>query len=102
MIATLTGLEGELVLIRICVEARHLEDLLEALAEVPFPLNPQIYHQPETVVEFPAYSSRVHEIEQVIETSLEPSAYVSTHLECASDHDALHPHEQTGKPVGKP
>jgi len=66
MIATLTGLEGELVLIRICVEARHLEDLLEALAEVPFPLNPQICHQPETVVEFPAYSSRVHEIEQVI------------------------------------
>ena len=62
MIATLTGLEGELVLIRIRVEARLLEDLLEALAEVPFPLNPQIYHYPETVVEFPAYSSRVTEI----------------------------------------
>ena len=41
------------------------------------------------------------EVERVIETSLEPSAYVSTHLECASDHDALHPHEQTGKPAGK-
>ena len=41
------------------------------------------------------------EVEGVIETSLEPSAYVSTHLECASDHDALHPHEQTGKPAGK-
>ena len=66
MIATLTGLEGELVLIRICVDARLLEDLLEALAEVPFPLNPQIYHHPETVVEFPAYSSRVSEIVEVI------------------------------------
>ena len=66
MIASLTGLEGELVLIRIRVEARLLEDLLEALAEVPFPLNPQIYHHPETVVEFPAYSSRVSEIVTVI------------------------------------
>jgi cation diffusion facilitator family transporter len=33
------------------------------------------------------------EIEQVIEVSLEPRAYVSTHLECASDHEDLHPHE---------
>ena len=66
MIASLTGIEGELVLIRICVEARLLEDLLEALAEAPFPLNPQIYHHPQTVVEFPAYSSRVEEIVKVI------------------------------------
>lgn len=40
------------------------------------------------------------EIERVIEIALEPRAYVSTHLECASDHDALHPHEQTAKPGG--
>ena len=66
MIASLTGIEGELVLVRICVEARLLEDLLEALAEAPFPLNPQIYHHPQTVVEFPAYSSRVVEIVRVI------------------------------------
>ena len=37
------------------------------------------------------------EIERVIETSLEPSAYVSTHLECASDHDVLHPSEMSEK-----
>ena len=66
MIASLAGIEGELVFIRICVEARLLEDLLEALAEAPFPLNPQIYHHPETVVEFPAYSSRVDDIVKVI------------------------------------
>ena len=66
MIASLTGIEGELVLVRICVEARLLEELLEALAEAPFPLNPQIYHHPQTVVEFPAYSSRVTEITRVI------------------------------------
>jgi divalent metal cation (Fe/Co/Zn/Cd) transporter len=37
------------------------------------------------------------EIERVVETTLEPRAYVTTHLECASDHDALHPHERVGK-----
>ncbi len=66
MIASLTGIEGELVLVRIGVEARSLEDLLEALAEAPFPLNPQIYHQPQTIVEFPAYSSRVPQIVEVL------------------------------------
>ena len=39
------------------------------------------------------------EIEGVIETSLEPRAFVTTHLECASDHEALHPHEKIGKRV---
>ena len=34
------------------------------------------------------------EIESAIEASLEPSALVTTHLECASDHAALHPNER--------
>ncbi len=34
------------------------------------------------------------EIEDVIEGSLQPSAYVTTHLECASDHAHLHPQEE--------
>ena len=44
------------------------------------------------------------EIERVIEGSLEPSAQVSTHLECQSDHQALHPHELEGAqdPGAKP
>jgi cation diffusion facilitator family transporter len=33
-------------------------------------------------------------IEQAVEASLEPRAYVTTHLECASDHDAIHPQER--------
>ncbi len=33
------------------------------------------------------------EIEQAVEKSLEPHALLTTHLECASDHAALHPHE---------
>jgi cation diffusion facilitator family transporter len=40
-------------------------------------------------------------IEQVIEQSLEPRAYVTTHLECAADHDDLHPEERTERPVPK-
>jgi divalent metal cation (Fe/Co/Zn/Cd) transporter len=35
-------------------------------------------------------------VEQLIEQSLEPRAYITTHLENASDHDELHPHEQVG------
>lgn len=37
------------------------------------------------------------DIESVIEASLEPSAFVTTHLECASDHGALHPQEKIRK-----
>jgi cation diffusion facilitator family transporter len=31
------------------------------------------------------------EIEQVVETSLEPRAHVTSHLECQADHDEVHP-----------
>ena len=45
------------------------------------------------------YLTKAHriatEIERVIEVSLELRAFVSTHLECASDHEILHPDEQT-------
>ena len=37
------------------------------------------------------------DIESVIEASVEPRAFVTTHLECASDHDMLHPHEKIGE-----
>lgn len=39
------------------------------------------------------------DIERVVETELEPRSYVTTHLECASDHDALHPQENAGNLV---
>jgi len=41
-------------------------------------------------------------IEQLIQGSLEPRAYVTTHLESASDHDELHPDERAEKPVPAP
>jgi cation diffusion facilitator family transporter len=35
-------------------------------------------------------------VEQLIKGTLEPRAYVTTHLESASDHDELHPDERAG------
>ena len=63
----LFGLEGELVSLRIRVDPKHLEDLLEALALLDFPVNPQLYHRPgQVTVEFPAYSARVGEVEDAV------------------------------------
>jgi len=60
--------EGDLLAVSIRVDPRRLEALLEALALVPFPINPQIHHGAETVVEFPAYRDRIAELERVLET----------------------------------
>jgi hypothetical protein len=77
----LLGSEGELVSISVAVEPRDLEDLLEALAALDFPINPQIYHdaalvsvehdgnervEPRTIVEFPAYAGRLEKIRAVL------------------------------------
>jgi hypothetical protein len=66
----LRGAEGELVFVRVRVDSRSLEDLLEALAGLEFPINPEIRHgHPETAVEFPAYDNHVAEIQAVIRNS---------------------------------
>ena len=63
----LFGAEGELVLLQISVEPRLLEELLEVLARLEFPVNPDLFHQPNSVsVEFPAYSSRVEEVRKLL------------------------------------
>ena len=41
---SLSGREGDLISVSINVDPRYLESLLEALAQVSFPINPQIYH----------------------------------------------------------
>ncbi len=77
----LRGAEGELVSVRISIEPRLLEQLLEALAGLEFPINPQIYHDARTVyvypdgvessfsstiVEFPAWAGRLGEVRAVL------------------------------------
>jgi hypothetical protein len=80
----LLGSQGELVSVSVTVEPRDLEDFLEALAALDFPINPQIYHdaavvyvdrgggqreEPATIVEFPAYAGGLPKIRSVLEAS---------------------------------
>ena len=73
---SLSSSEGALVSVSISVDPHYLEALLEALARVSFPINPQIYHDAAivyryaddreetgstTLVEFPAYAQRLDE-----------------------------------------
>ena len=59
--------DGELLSLAISVEPRLLEDLLETLAGLTFPVNPQLYHQQtKVIVEFPAYSGRVGEVRHTL------------------------------------
>jgi hypothetical protein len=56
-----------LVVARVLVEPRHLEELLEALAGLEFPVNPELQHRTGAViVEFPAYAEHVEEIRNTI------------------------------------
>jgi hypothetical protein len=64
----LTGREGELVLVRVDTDPRLLEDVLECLAGVPFPINPQIYHGRPTTIEFPAYEQHLYEVRDALRT----------------------------------
>ena len=63
---SLAGSEGELVNVSIAVEPRLLERLLDALGELPFPVNPQINHRPAIIVEFPAYAGRLAEVRSLL------------------------------------
>jgi hypothetical protein len=83
----LFGQEGELVTLRVAVEPRLLEDLLEALARLAFPVNPQLYHRPAIVtVEFPAYAARVDEVRDMLaQHGFSPASLeISKGLELAS------------------
>jgi hypothetical protein len=81
---TLSGSEGALLSVSVHVEPRRLEALLDALAQLDFPINPQIFHdaeviyiyadggeekQPATIVEFPAYEVRLMEIRRTLESN---------------------------------
>src|SRR2546430_9943533 len=70
--APLCGSEGELVAVSISVSPRDLEALLEGLARVDFPINPQIYHAGSdasgagTIVEFPAYAGGLTQVRDAL------------------------------------
>ena len=77
----LSTTEGQLLSVSIRVEPTELEQLLEALAQVSFPINPQIYHdaavvycypvdreetEATTLVEFPAFEVHLSEVRSAL------------------------------------
>lgn len=84
----LIGPEGELLSVCVEVEPRRLEAVLEALASLTFPVNPEIIHgRPGSavVVEFPAYEIRVNEVRDALEPlGIAPEA-IETRSALASD-----------------
>jgi hypothetical protein len=99
--SSLSGREGALVCVSIAVEAADLEALLEALARLDFPVNPQIYHEAEmvyvyeegreevrpiTLVEFPAYVGQV----ETVDKALEGSGFARNSIQLTSMLDQIH------------
>ena len=74
----LSGPQGELIQVRVSTDPRLLEDLLECLAGVPFPINPRIIHGRPTVVEFPAYEARLFQVRDALRTYGFEAASMST------------------------
>ena len=62
----LAGADGELVSVRISTDPRALEDLLDCLSNLSFPINPQIFHGIPTAVEFPAWESKLPEVRSAL------------------------------------
>ncbi len=58
---------GELLMVRVGVEARDLEEVLETLAGLDFPVNPELYPCGAlTTIEFPTYAHQLEEIYLVL------------------------------------
>jgi hypothetical protein len=60
------GTLGQLVSVRLTVEPRMLESVLEALARADFPINPQLTHQRQTLIEFPAYRGQLKQLDHLL------------------------------------
>jgi hypothetical protein len=63
----LAGVDGELVLVRISTDPRALEDLLECLSSLSFPINPEIFHGVPTAVAFPAWEAQLFEVRSALQ-----------------------------------
>ena len=99
--------DGELVSVHVSIAPRLLEPLLETLAELSFPINPQIYHQAgigyvhadgredlehATRVEFPVFSDYLDQVRAALESAGLPTS--GLHIrgmveDLHSDHDTV-------------
>ena len=88
----LSGAEGALVSVSVSAEPPRLEALLDALAHLEFPINPEICHdagtreKPAVLVEFPAYENRLPEIR----AALEAYGFSTTSLRSTGMLDYIH------------
>lgn len=81
MLASPCGLMDELLMVRLMVDARDLEDTLEQLAELPFPVNPELMHRGRTtVIEFPAYVQSIPDLKKALgeDLTMETVSMLST------------------------
>ena len=103
----LCGSEGELVAVSISVSPRDLEALLEGLARVDFPINPQIYHAggevsgAGTIVEFPAYAGGLAQVRATLAgAGFDPDALrvrgMLDQIQSLLNHESGHPGRNTG------
>ncbi len=62
---------GELLFAEIRISSKHLEDILEALASAPFPINPELDHSlgAASAVRFPVYESQLPALRQTLADS---------------------------------
>jgi len=56
----------QLLNVRLTVQPRLLETTLEALAQADFPINPQLTHQRQTLIEFPAYRAQLKQLDALL------------------------------------
>jgi hypothetical protein len=79
--ASLSSRDGELILVRHTITSHLLERLLEVLAELPYPINPQLYHGCPTIltttVEFPAYESWTPAIRAALQQRALPTNFTT-------------------------
>ena len=60
---------GELLAAEICVSPRLLEEILEALASAPFPINPELEHAAASGISkicFPLYGSQLGTLQDIL------------------------------------
>jgi len=111
---SLAGAEGDLVSVSVSVDPPRLEELLDVLAQLDFPINPQIYHDaalvyryadghedvmPTTLVEFPAYQANLGRIQSLLGSCNFPAGSVhSTAMLDGMRADELLEAAPTGSP----
>ena len=78
---SLAGTDGDLVSVSLAVDPRTLESLLECLASVPFPINPEIFHGLPTRVEFPAWASHLNQLRRALQSwGFDPSILTTRNM----------------------